>query len=274
MDKIIDSIVDDLTLSYTAACRTVPTTVRVIATSLQTALNFASPDEVHFAFKRARDVADIPTQRVLRDALDNHRAEVGKYETPKAQGVRAIACEATRPLTEDERHYIVAWWQVHAGIRPSTLDRYGIRRQSMTDGQAWDIVGTFEKANPDFARRQNAHVREALTPRDELTRNINRRLHVDRFCAALGGAKYSQLCELTRHKREGDRPVLIDPVGLGDFLAQVEPHLLNVYARHGRRIALYARLPEGEPISLEMTPPSASEIRALLNLEQQTNNKE
>jgi hypothetical protein len=75
MDKIVNAIREQLILSYTQAGRVVPTTVGVVAAALQDALMFNDVEEVHNAFRRARDMADIPTQRVLKDALTNHRRE-------------------------------------------------------------------------------------------------------------------------------------------------------------------------------------------------------
>ena len=75
MDKIVNAIREQLILSYTQAGRVVPTTVGVVAAALQDALQFSTVEEVHNAFRRARDMADIPTQRVLKEALTNHRHE-------------------------------------------------------------------------------------------------------------------------------------------------------------------------------------------------------
>lgn len=75
MDKIVEAIHQQLILSYTQAGRVVPTTVGVVAAALQDALQFSSVEEVHNAFRKARDMADVPTQRVLKEALTNYRQE-------------------------------------------------------------------------------------------------------------------------------------------------------------------------------------------------------
>lgn len=75
MDKIVTAIHEQLALSYAQAGRVIPTNVAIIAASLQDALQFNNVEEVHNAFRRARDMADIPTQRVLKEALTNHRRE-------------------------------------------------------------------------------------------------------------------------------------------------------------------------------------------------------
>lgn len=75
MTPIEDAIYRELYLSYTQAGRVIPTTLNVVSESLERTLGFTDVDEVHEAFRRARDMADIPTQRVLKEALTNHRAE-------------------------------------------------------------------------------------------------------------------------------------------------------------------------------------------------------
>lgn len=105
MDKIIEAIHQQLILSYTQAGRVVPTTIGVVAASLQDAIQFNDVGEVHDAFRRARDMADIPTQRVLKEALTNHRRE----NLPKP---RVYAIEDNRPgkklAKNDETAYIMA----------------------------------------------------------------------------------------------------------------------------------------------------------------------
>lgn len=87
-EEIHDAIYKELVLSYTQAGRVVPTTLAVVSKSLTESLKFSNVEEVHEAFRRARDMADIPTQRVLKEALANHRAE--NYSDPEADR-KAIA---------------------------------------------------------------------------------------------------------------------------------------------------------------------------------------
>ena len=87
-EEIHDAIYKELVLSYTQAGRVVPTTLAVVSKSLTESLKFSNLEEVHEAFRRARDMADIPTQRVLKEALANHRAE--NYSDPEADR-KAIA---------------------------------------------------------------------------------------------------------------------------------------------------------------------------------------
>ena len=105
MDKIVNAIREQLILSYTQSGRVVPTTVGVVATALQDALMFNDVEEVHNAFRRARDMADVPTQRVLKEALTNYRQE----NLPQP---RVYVIEDKRPgkkiPTNDEVTYMLA----------------------------------------------------------------------------------------------------------------------------------------------------------------------
>lgn len=120
MDKIVNAIREQLILSYTQAGRVVPTTVGVVATALQDALMFNNVEEVHNAFRRARDMADVPTQRVLKEALTNHRRE--NLPQPKVEMI-----EDNRPgkkiPTNEEVTYMMATHSV-CGTGPKiTNDR-------------------------------------------------------------------------------------------------------------------------------------------------------
>lgn len=120
MDKIVNAIREQLILSYTQSGRVVPTTVGVVATALQDALMFNDVEEVHNAFRRARDMADVPTQRVLKEALTNHRRE--NLPQPNVEMI-----EDNRPgkkiPTNDEVTYMLATHSV-CGTGPKiTNDR-------------------------------------------------------------------------------------------------------------------------------------------------------
>lgn len=120
MDKIVNAIREQLILSYTQSGRVVPTTVGVVATALQDAIMFNDVEEVHNAFRRARDMADVPTQRVLKEALTNHRRE--NLPQPKVEMI-----EDNRPgkkiPTNDEVTYMLATHSV-CGTGPKiTNDR-------------------------------------------------------------------------------------------------------------------------------------------------------
>lgn len=120
MDKIVNAIREQLILSYTQAGRVVPTTVGVVAAALQDALMFNDVEEVHNAFRRARDMADVPTQRVLKDALTNHRRE--NLPQPKVQMI-----EDNRPgkkiPTNEEVTYMMATHSVCGSGTKITNDR-------------------------------------------------------------------------------------------------------------------------------------------------------
>lgn len=105
MDKIVEAIHQQLILSYTQAGRVVPTTVGVVAAALQDALQFSSVEEVHNAFRKARDMADVPTQRVLKEALTNYRQE--NLPQPKVYAIEDKSPGKKIP-TNEETTYMMA----------------------------------------------------------------------------------------------------------------------------------------------------------------------
>lgn len=86
-ENVQEAIYKELVLSYTQAGRVVPTTLGIVSNSLEKALGFSDSQEVHDTFRRARDMEDVPTQRVLKEALKNHRAENfgGESGTPSIE---------------------------------------------------------------------------------------------------------------------------------------------------------------------------------------------
>lgn len=140
---IVNAIHQELTLSYTQAGRVVPSTIDVVAASLADALDFSNVQEVHDAFKRARNTDDVPTQRVLKEALRNHRAE----NIPQAPAISYGTSEDTRPVTFEEKQYIFAWWHLH-----------GTKMEWLTDENAKEIVDKFESdpEHREFTEYQNA----------------------------------------------------------------------------------------------------------------------
>lgn len=77
MDKdILNTVIAELTVAYMAAGRSCSEdNLNVVAQSLTASIPFATAEEVHEAFRRSKEVQDIPTQRTLSEALRNHRAE-------------------------------------------------------------------------------------------------------------------------------------------------------------------------------------------------------
>lgn len=106
MDKILQAIHDELVLSYTQAGRVVPTTVAVVAAALMDAIKFSDDEEVHESFKRARMMADVPTQRVLNESLTNYRAEYRAYIA--APEVPRIEHSGSKLVSNAETEYIKA----------------------------------------------------------------------------------------------------------------------------------------------------------------------
>ena len=75
-EKILAEISEQITVAYMQAGKKLTgENVAVVAKSLMDAVGFRSVDDVKDAFRRAKMVQDIPTQRTLAEALANHRAE-------------------------------------------------------------------------------------------------------------------------------------------------------------------------------------------------------
>ena len=134
-DEIISAIVEELTIAYIALGRNISKeNALVVASSLHRALNFNDVDEVRATFCRAKNIADIPTQRVLGEALTNHRAEHTAYIPPK-RNVPAVGYDGAKLVKNDEIPYMMA-----------TQRLYGIYLE-MDETAARQIVRDFE-ANP------------------------------------------------------------------------------------------------------------------------------
>lgn len=87
-DEIINAIIDELSMSYQASGRVIPTTITVIAGSLADAIDWKSVDVVKAAFRKARDTEAIPLQGTLKSIVDSmrrleSRREVLEYKDPR-----------------------------------------------------------------------------------------------------------------------------------------------------------------------------------------------
>lgn len=75
-EEIANAVVNELTLAYMQAGSKISTANAIdVAKSLCESIDFKDAVEVKAAFRRAKMVQDIPTQRTLAEALANHRAE-------------------------------------------------------------------------------------------------------------------------------------------------------------------------------------------------------
>lgn len=136
-------IAEELTMSYVQAGRHISgENVAIVAKSLDSALSFDTEEEVRATFKRARDMEDIPTQRLLKESLRNHRAET----IPAPKALTNGTTEDTRLVTNEEKDYVYAWWHLH-----------GTKNAWLTDEQAQDIVTRFESdpKHKEFTTYQN-----------------------------------------------------------------------------------------------------------------------
>lgn len=80
MEDLVKAICDELTLCYESAGRKSPESLMVVAASHAEAIDFKDRRHVHEAFKRARDIEPIPTQKTLKECARNYSEEVLKYE--------------------------------------------------------------------------------------------------------------------------------------------------------------------------------------------------
>ena len=100
MEKIIATVLEELNYSYAQSGKSIATETAVsIASRMSDDLRFSDESEVREAFRRAREIQDVPTQRTLSEALRNARAE-----RPKA----AVQFEAGASAVTDGRR-IRAW---------------------------------------------------------------------------------------------------------------------------------------------------------------------
>lgn len=75
-EEIANAVVNELTLAYMQAGSKIGSANALdVSKSICESLDFKDADEVKAAFRRAKMVQDIPTQRTLADAIANHRAE-------------------------------------------------------------------------------------------------------------------------------------------------------------------------------------------------------
>lgn len=135
--KILKAITDEMTLSYTAAGRVVPTTLSVVAASLADAIDFKDEAMVHAAFKKARDTEAIPIQGTLKGIVATIREK-------QASNRKAISWHPT--ITKEQSDYIYAWWHLH-----------GTLMAWLTEEKARATVEAFEADtnNREFVRYQN-----------------------------------------------------------------------------------------------------------------------
>lgn len=135
--KILKAVTDEMTLSYTAAGRVVPTTLSVVAASLADAIDFKDEATVHAAFRKARDTEAIPLQGTLKGIVATIREK-------QAANSNAITWQPA--ITKEQSDYIYAWWHLH-----------GTRMAWLTDEQARATVEAFEadRKNREFVSYQN-----------------------------------------------------------------------------------------------------------------------
>lgn len=94
-NEIIAQIKNELTVCYEHIGRKAPESLPIIAASLQEAIGFSDPEQVHRIFVKAKDIESIPTQKTLKEYLRNYGEEFLKYQSGATAD--AVAIEYTDP---------------------------------------------------------------------------------------------------------------------------------------------------------------------------------
>lgn len=94
-NEIIAQIKNELTVCYEHIGRKAPESLPIIAASLQEAIGFSDPEQVHRIFAKAKDIESIPTQKTLKEYLRNYGEEFLKYQSGATAD--AVAIEYTDP---------------------------------------------------------------------------------------------------------------------------------------------------------------------------------
>lgn len=134
-EELATAVVNELTLAYMQAGSHISADNALnVAKSLCESIDFKSVEEVKAAFRRAKMVTDIPTQRTLAEALKNHRAETApsastapaiEYRNPLEQWLPTEEIRKCINLCTAMRNYCAAvsddlyleYCRVHAKIR-------------------------------------------------------------------------------------------------------------------------------------------------------------
>lgn len=103
------TIAEQLTLAYIQAGRSIDgKTIVIVAQSLDDALDFSDENEVRAVFKKAKDMSDIPTQKTLKEALVNYRAEHTAY-IPRNDNTPKLESDGGKIVRNgDEMRYMMA----------------------------------------------------------------------------------------------------------------------------------------------------------------------
>ena len=90
IDATIAQIKNELTVCYEHIGRKAPESLPIIAASLQEAIGFSDPEQVHRIFVKAKDIESIPTQKTLKECLRNYGEEYLKYQGGAGSDTAAI----------------------------------------------------------------------------------------------------------------------------------------------------------------------------------------
>ena len=157
-NDILNTVIAELTVAYMAAGRSCSEeNLNVVANSLISAIPFATPEEVHEAFRRSKEVQDIPTQRTLSEALRNHRAEAPAQSTaPQIEYRNPLEPWLPSDLMRKRINLITAMKNYCAAVRDELYQEY-CRVHVHTK-----VEGRWKFANPERVREFDAPIKQAI----------------------------------------------------------------------------------------------------------------
>ena len=160
IEDIVTSVSEELTLAYIQAGKHIDSAnVLIVAKSLCENIPFADSTEVHEAFRRSKDMQDIPTQRTLSEALRNHRAESTPYSSTAPQLEYRNPREAWLPSDTLHRRINLntAIRNYCAAVSDSLYKEY-----CKVHARVKDSVGRWTFGNPDRVETFEATIKETL----------------------------------------------------------------------------------------------------------------
>ena len=147
---IINQIQNELALCYEHIGRKVPETIVIIAASLQEAIQFSSPEQVHEIFKRAKDIESIPTQKTLKECMRNYAEEWLKYrDADKSKSI-----EYNDPC---------AAWLPHEPVKKAINCNEAVKNYTIAcGGNAYFDLCTARSNGPDYYRTYTLPIKKAI----------------------------------------------------------------------------------------------------------------
>lgn len=92
-NEIVQQVYKELCVSYAASGKFAPDALPAVAETFAEAIGFSNAEEVHYIFKKARDIEAIPTQATLKQCWKNYSEEFLKYQNRPSEALQ-IGMEA------------------------------------------------------------------------------------------------------------------------------------------------------------------------------------